>query len=271
MPEIASARLSIDPSLLPVDAGKRVLDVGCGDGRHVVEAARRGAIAVGVDYDAGELRKTRDRCGDARMTLIVADAAHLPFVDGAFHAVICTETLEHLPDDVGAIGEIAHVMDRGAVLLGAVPSHFTEMLFWKLSRGYREAPGGHVRIYRPRELAGKLAAAGLLICDVRYLHFVDSLFWLRFCLTDFLRPTRVSTAYEQAIAIAVAQERRVPSWRSQLRAAVGASRFIRGVDAVGAMVWPKSLAFVARKQAGRRTDPPSNTIRSNEASAARLL
>src|SRR5437588_79708 len=159
MPEIASARLSIDPSLLPVDADKRVLDVGCGDGRHVVEAARRGAIAVGVDYDAAELRKTRVRCGDVRVTLIVADAGHLPFV--------------------------------------------------------------------------------------------DSLVWLRFCLTDFLRPKRTSTAYEQAIAIAVAQERRVPSWRAQVRAAVGTSRFIRGVDAVGALVWPKSLAFVARKRAGR--------------------
>src|SRR2546423_9875934 len=102
MPEIASARLSIDPALLPVDADKRVLDVGCGDGRHVVEAVRRGAIAVGVDYDAIELRKTRVRCGNVRLTLIVADAAHLPFVDGGFHAVICPETLEHVPDDVGA-------------------------------------------------------------------------------------------------------------------------------------------------------------------------
>ena len=180
---------------------------------------------------------------------MVADAAHLPFVDAAFHAVICTETLEHLPDDVGAIREIARVMDPGGVLLGAVPSHFTELLFWRLSRGYREAPGGHVRIYRPGELAGKLQAAGLSMCDLRYVHFVDSLFWLRFCLTDFLRPKRAATAFEQAIAIAVAQERRVPSWRSQVRGAVGTSRFIRGVDAVGALVWPKSLAFVARKGA----------------------
>src|SRR5437588_2198585 len=111
MPEIASTRLSIDPSLLPVGSDKRVLDVGCGDGRHVVEAARRGAIAVGVDYDAAELRKTRALCGAVRVTLIVADAAHLPFADGGFHAVICTETLEHLPDDVRAIAEIARVMD----------------------------------------------------------------------------------------------------------------------------------------------------------------
>src|SRR5205823_5226278 len=106
MPEIASTRLSIDPSLLPVDSDKRVLDVGCGDGRHIVEAARRGAVAMGVDYDAIELRKTRARCSDARVGLMVADAAHLPFVDAAFHAVICTETLEHVRDDAGAIAEI---------------------------------------------------------------------------------------------------------------------------------------------------------------------
>src|SRR5438128_1686370 len=85
------------------------------------------------------------------------------------------------------------------------------------------ARGGHVRIYRPRELARKLAAAGLLMCELRYLHFVDSLFWLRFCLTDFLRPKRTATAYERAIAIAVAQERAVPPWRAQVRAAAGSS------------------------------------------------
>ncbi len=248
MPEIASARLSIDASLLTFDANKRVLDVGCGDGRHILEAAQRGAIAVGIDYDRAELEKARARCAVQGVTLMVADATRLPFADCAFHAVICTETLEHLPDDRAAIAEMARVLDRGGVLLGAVPSHFTETLFWKLSRGYREAPGGHVRIYRPRELMRRLSRAGFSMCDLRYLHFIDSLFWLRFCLTDFLRPQRAATAYEQAIAIAMAQERRVPAWRTRLRGAIATSGFIRALDTAGALVWPKSLAFVARKQ-----------------------
>ena len=252
MLEIAAAKLSIDPRLLPAGPSARVLDAGCGDGRHIVEAARRGCRAVGLDYDVGELRRARERAGVARIDVVAGDASHLPFRPGAFDAVICTETLEHLSDDGSAVREIARVLRGGGLLLGAVPSHFTELLYWKLSRGYRQAPGGHVRIYRPRALARMLASSGLPLASVRYLHFLDSLFWLRFCLADFLRPQRPRTAFEQAVALAVAQERAVPPWRRRLRGAFRGSRVVAAVDAAGACVWPKSFVFVARKASKRR-------------------
>ncbi len=256
MPEIASAKLSIRPELLPSDASSRVLDVGCGDGRHIVEAARRGCFAVALDYDPDELRGARERIGTHHVDLVVGDASRLPFRDRVFDAVICTETLEHLPDDVGAISEIARLLRRGGVLLGAVPSHFTELLFWRLSYGYWHTPGGHVRIYRPRRLISQLARADLCVADLRYVHFVDSLVWLRFCLTDFLRPNPPATGFEAAVMLAVAAERPVATWRSRLRQAIGRSRFIGVLDAAGAFVWPKSLTFVATK-----VDPPKASIR----------
>jgi SAM-dependent methyltransferase len=247
MPEIASAKLSIRPELLPTGAASRVIDVGCGDGRHIAEAARRGCFAVGLDYDAGELRKARERIGALRVDLVLGDASRLPFRDGAFDAAICTETLEHLPDDASAMREIARVLRPGGTLLGAIPSHFTELVFWRLSYGYRHAPCGHVRIYAPRPFVTQLAGAGLRVVDVRYVHFVDSLVWLRFCLSDLLRPRRPATGYEAAILLAVAAERPVASWRTRLRSAIGRSRFIAALDTAGALVWPKSFTFVARK------------------------
>lgn len=247
MPEIASARLSIRPALLPSGRDARVLDVGCGDGRHIAAAAARGCRAVGVDYDPGELAKARSRAGSLRIDLIAADATRLPFRDTAFDAVICTETLEHLPDDRGAIAEIARVLRPGGLLHGAVPSHFTETLYWALSPGYRNAPGGHVRIYRPGDLLARLRGAGLRLVDLRYVHFIDSLIWLRFCLTDFLRPKQAETPFEAAVMLAVAQQRAVPTWRTRLRSAIPRSRFIAAIDAGGACLWPKSATFVARK------------------------
>ena len=248
MAEIASAKLSIRPELLPTGALSRVIDVGCGDGRHIVEAARRGCFAVGLDYDADELRRARERIGGQRVDLVVGDASRLPFRAATFDAVICTETLEHLPDDVGAMLEIARLLQPGGTLLGAVPSHFTELLFWRLSHGYWHTPGGHVRIYRPRSMVSQLARAGLRVTDVRYVHFVDSLVWLRFCLTDYLRPQRrPATDFEAAVMLAVAAERPIATWRSRLRDGIARSRFIAALDMAGALVWPKSFTFVATK------------------------
>jgi len=248
MSETAPAKLSIDVRLLPDGAASRVLDVGCGDGRHIAEAARRGCFAVGVDYDASELRKARGRLGSLRVDLLVADATRLPFRDGAFDAAICTETLEHLPDDVGAISEIARLLPIGGTLLGAVPSHFTELLYWRLSWAYWHTPGGHVRIYRPQQLANACAAVGLQLSSMRYIHFVDSLVWLRFCVRDALRHRRPATEFEAAIMLAVAAEQPVATWRITLRRALARSRFIAAIDAAGAVVWPKSLVFTARKR-----------------------
>lgn len=245
--EIATAKLSIDPRLLPARPGARVLDVGCGDGRHIAEAASRGAYAVGLDYDRSELVGARARTSVQRVDLVVGDATRLPFRDGAFDAVVCTETLEHLPDDAGAMREIARLLVPGGRLLGAVPSHFTELVYWRLSRGYWHTPGGHVRIYSPLGLKRRLRAAGLPLSSVRYVHFIDSLVWLRFCLTDFLRPTRPKSDFEAAVILAVAAERPVPTWRTRLRTAIGTSRFISLVDAAGALIWPKSLSFTAIK------------------------
>jgi SAM-dependent methyltransferase len=246
MPEIASAKLSIDPELLPLGQHTRVLDVGCGDGRHLRAASRRGCRAIGIDYDPAELRRASENATHA--DLIAADASHLPFRDGAFNTVICTETLEHLPDDRGAMREIARVMRDDALLLGAVPSHFTEIPYVRLSQGYRDAPGGHVRIYAPQVLFRRLNDADLRVTSFRYVHFIDSLIWLRFCIRDALAPPRPTDDFEAAVLLAIAQERHIARWRREFRRALGQSWFLNGLERVGALVWPKSLTFVARKR-----------------------
>jgi ubiquinone/menaquinone biosynthesis C-methylase UbiE len=250
MPEIASAKLSIDPALLP-EPGARVLDVGCGDGRHVVAVATRRCRAVGLDYDPGVVRQARERAtrARARADFIVGDAARLPFRDATFAAVVCTETLEHLPRDAAALGEIARVLRDDGALHAAVPSHFTEAVYWALSPGYRSAPGGHVRYYAPGALFAMLRRAGLRVERMRYLHFVDSLFWLRYCVADRLRP-RPRTSFEAAVVIAEGIERaaRAPAWRRRIRERMAGSRLFAALDAAGAFIWPKSLAFVARKR-----------------------
>src|SRR5262245_40004876 len=63
---------------LELHEGARVLDVGCGPGRHAAELARRGAEVVGIDISERFCRLARD--GGARgASFVRADARHLPF------------------------------------------------------------------------------------------------------------------------------------------------------------------------------------------------
>ena len=179
---------------------------------------------------------------------VVADATRLPFRASSFNAVICTETLEHLPDDRGAMREIARVLRDDGTMLGAVPSHFTEIPFFRLSAGYRNAPGGHVRIYAPHVLIARLSNCGLRVTSFQYVHFIDSLIWLRYCLSDAIRRERPRSDFEAAVMLAVAQQRPTPAWRTAIRRGIARSPFIALVDRAGAYLWPKSFTFVARKR-----------------------
>ena len=91
------------------------------------------------------------------------DATALPFPDATFDAVITSEVLEHIPDDVGALAELRRVVRRGGVVAVTVPSWLPEKVNWMLSDEYHApaAAGGHVRIYSATELKAKLRAAGL--------------------------------------------------------------------------------------------------------------
>lgn len=68
--------------------GWRVLDVGCGPGRHSLVLARRGVKVVGVDIAAAFLELARD-ASEPSAGFVRADARRLPVRAGAFDAVIC--------------------------------------------------------------------------------------------------------------------------------------------------------------------------------------
>ncbi len=76
--------------LLQLPAGTRILDVGCGPGRHSLELARRGFSTVGIDISEGFIEYARKGAEVERLTaeFRVADARLLEF-DAEFDAAIC--------------------------------------------------------------------------------------------------------------------------------------------------------------------------------------
>ena len=171
-------------------AGRRVLDLGAGGGRHAVEAAMRGAIVVCVELDPdalegipSQVERATEFLGlepgalAAQVLLIKADARALPFADGSFDLVIAAEILEHIVRDARALAEIYRVLVPGAKVGISVPRAFPEAVNWLLSKDYHAVAGGHVRIYGKRELKGKLAKVGLVEIRHTYAHGLHSPYW----------------------------------------------------------------------------------------------
>lgn len=61
--------------------------------------------------------------------IVEGDVEAMPFDDGTFGTVICTEVLEHVPDSGAALEEIRRVLAPGGRVIGSVPAH---SLIWRL-------------------------------------------------------------------------------------------------------------------------------------------
>ena len=163
--------LTVDYDRLGVAPGDRLLDLGCGFGRHAFEAARRGADVVALDAGAGEVAQVRATLGAMveageladghTASAVQGDALALPFADGTFDRVIASEVLEHIPDDAAAMHELARVLRPGGTMAVTVPRCGPEAIKWALSDEYHDNPGGHVRIRRST-LERRLRSSGLV-------------------------------------------------------------------------------------------------------------
>jgi len=184
--------LTLDFTRLPVVAGERILDLGCGAGRHAFECYRRGGQVVAVDLNAEDLtgvasmfqamRDAGEAPTSASAVAVRANAHHLPFPDGFFDLVIASEILEHIPDDRTAIAEAVRVLRPGGRLAVTVPRWWPERICWALSDAYHEVEGGHVRIYRRRELLARLREARVVPVGSHHAHALHSAYWWLKCL-----------------------------------------------------------------------------------------
>jgi malonyl-CoA O-methyltransferase len=117
--------------------GLRVLDLGCGTGRHALWLAAAGAGVTAVDFSGGMLAEARRKPGADEVRFLAHDLHEpLPFADGAFELVVSGLVLEHLRDLGGFFREARRVLQPGgravlsamhpAMLLRDVQARFTD-------------------------------------------------------------------------------------------------------------------------------------------------
>ncbi len=182
--------LTINFRDFPLASGDKVLDLGCGEGRHVINAYLQGDItAIGVDLNHRDLLTSRERFlpfaqtnSNKHFYLQQADATKLPFADHSFDKIICSEVLEHIPDYQAVLVEIERILKPGGLLAITVPRAWPEKICWWLSEEYHRVEGGHIRIFNDKYLRGEIEQRALVFYKRHWAHALHSPFWWMKCL-----------------------------------------------------------------------------------------
>lgn len=183
---------TINFQLLKFKPGEKVLDLGCGEGRHAISAYLLADIdVIGLDLSAadlatakGRLREfTQDHENPAKSCVFVRGSGLcLPFADNSFDKVICAEVLEHIHDYQSILGEIRRVLKPGGVFAVSVPRFFPEWICWRLSDEYHEVEGGHVRIFSASELHKAIERQHMRRFARHWAHSLHVPYWWLRCL-----------------------------------------------------------------------------------------
>lgn len=145
--------------LLRKNKCKRILDIGCGTGRHTVYLAKKGFFVIGLDISEEALEKTKKWAAGVRNCYFVkADMERLPFTDGYFDAVLSIVAIEHAR--IGKIRrtlkEIHRVLRKGGIFLVQTESDKDRpVLSGKRIAPHTRMRGGKVHYFFNRERIGK--------------------------------------------------------------------------------------------------------------------
>ena len=107
----------------------KVLDVGCGEGRHIFGSLHEyvDVHCIGLDQDIPSLNKCKEgfeffkELNSGSTVFMQGSVYSLPFDDNTFDLVICSEVLEHLDDYHAAIDEIYRVLNNNGIAILQVP------------------------------------------------------------------------------------------------------------------------------------------------------
>ena len=194
-------------TLLSANPGRRVLNVGAGQGSFTRLLELRGFEVVSTDLSPAAVSVLESRVqGGARL----ADMTDLPFAEHAFDAVVAGEVIEHIDDDRRALSEAARVLVPRGVLALSVPAHPA----WF---GASDRWAGHKRRYTREALARAIEVAGLRLEHLRPWGFPMSALYHR-------------AVFDRRAAALANEEREHRVAKSVLRTALLVDRLFVGVE-----------------------------------------
>jgi len=182
--------LTFDFNRININPEGTMLDLGCGEGRHIFGVMEKfpDLKCIGLDPHIESLDKAfeglkfLESISNTKTSFLSGSAYSLPFCDDSFDLVVCSEVLEHLHDYKDAIKEINRVLKPGGQFLASVPAEFPEKICWLLSEAYQNQPGGHLRIFKKNELIKEIAEHNFSFESSQRFHSIHSAYWWLRCL-----------------------------------------------------------------------------------------
>ena len=151
-------------------AGKRVLDVGTGDGAYAIEAAVRGAEVTAIDSSSVMLDAARSRAARRGVSLRLQEGRveKLPFDAACFDVVFAVTVLCFVDDVASAFRELARVLAPGGTLVVGELGRWSAWAAKRRlqSRG-KQTLWSAVHFWTRRELEDRLTEAGLRVETTR--------------------------------------------------------------------------------------------------------
>jgi ubiquinone/menaquinone biosynthesis C-methylase UbiE len=182
--------LTFDFNRININPEGTMLDLGCGEGRHIFGLMEKfpDLKCIGLDPHIESLDKAfeglkfLESISNSKTNFLSGSAYSLPFSDDSFDLVVCSEVLEHLHDYKDAIKEINRVLKPGGQFLASVPAEFPEKICWLLSEAYQNQPGGHLRIFKKNKLIKEVAEHNFSFESSQRFHSIHSAYWWLRCL-----------------------------------------------------------------------------------------
>ena len=167
-----------------------MLDVGCGEGRHIFGVMQDypDMKCIGLDMDKDSLNKAEEgyeyfkSISNAGVDFLKGSAYSLPFPNDSFDLIVCSEVLEHLHEYNDAIREIHRVLKPRGKFYASVPASWPEKICWRLSKDYQNQPGGHLRIFNQKKLVSEIKNSGFKFLSSEKFHSIHSPYWWLRCL-----------------------------------------------------------------------------------------
>ena len=166
-----------------------LLDVGCGEGRHIFGVMQDYPLmkCIGIDMDHESIKIAEEgydyfkSISHAGAEFLKGSAYNIPFPDNFFDLVICSEVLEHLHEYNDAVKEMHRVLKPGGKLYASVPASWPEKICWNLSKDYQNQPGGHLRIFNQKKLVSEIQEEGFIFLSSERFHAIHSPYWWLRC------------------------------------------------------------------------------------------